>query len=230
MKRQSIAIGYIRISKKDPKSLSLAYQEEQVRRTAEANGFILTHIECDDGISAKDVKSRPAAQRVLRAVSQKEVHAVVVFKSDRIARNGIESLQIEALFNQCGVAYLSCIEGRLADGSAEDEFLGFVRAGLNQRERKMISLRTKAALDHKRELGDRVGGKAPFGYQWSDGGLIVNPEENDIMAMITRMRKAGHPYSKIASTLQAAGKKTRKGTTFSVQGVHKLLQTKKRGI
>lgn len=39
-----------------------------------------------------------------------------------------------------GVDYLSVTEGCLASESVDDEFMRFIRAGLNQRERNLIAL------------------------------------------------------------------------------------------
>lgn len=82
-----------------------------------------------------------------------------------MSRDGIESLQIEKLFLPRGVEYLSCTEGNLAADSVDDEFMSFIRVGPNQRERKVIALRTRQALQRKREKGERIGGRRSMGGQ-----------------------------------------------------------------
>ena len=99
------ALGYIRISKEDDKSLSIEYQRTAIQRLCQAYNLELVGCECDNGRTGKHLK-RPGVQKILQAVEQRSIDAVVVFKSDRLSRNGIESLQIENLFKTSGVRVL----------------------------------------------------------------------------------------------------------------------------
>ncbi|MBM4327429.1 MAG: recombinase family protein [Deltaproteobacteria bacterium] len=83
-------LGYARISKDEDGSVSLDYQQAAIREYADRHGFKLTRIEIDNGISGKSVAARPAVQRVLAAMDNREVDAVVVYKSDRMSRDGLE--------------------------------------------------------------------------------------------------------------------------------------------
>src|SRR5208337_4945926 len=104
------ALGYRRISKDEENSVSLDYQGAEIEKYCQAHGLLLTGIEEDNGISGKSIKARPGVQRVLLAVDTQAVDAVVIFKSDRMSRDGMESLQIEKLFLRKGVQYLSVTE------------------------------------------------------------------------------------------------------------------------
>ncbi len=55
--------------------------------------------------------------------------------------------------------------------------MSFIRAGLNQRERKLISLRTKAALQRKAEKGERIGGRPRYGYKVVNGEMLKDAQE-----------------------------------------------------
>ncbi|MBM3303358.1 MAG: recombinase family protein, partial [Deltaproteobacteria bacterium] len=113
------ALGYARISKDEEGSVSLDYQRAEIERLCSREGLTLVGIECDNGISGKALSNRPGVQRVLQVVDERTVDAVVVFKSDRISRDGIESLQIEKLFLRRGVQYLSVTEGCLTSESVD---------------------------------------------------------------------------------------------------------------
>jgi site-specific DNA recombinase len=218
-----IALGYTRISKEDDKSVSLDYQEAEIRKLCKAQGFKLVGIETDQGISGKSVKIRPAVQRVLQAVDNQTVDAVVVFKSDRMSRDGIESLQIEKLFLRKQVAYLSCTEGNLTSESVDDEFMSFIRAGLNQRERKLIGLRVRQALNRKREKGERIGGRPAYGYSVVDGKMIPDPSEQQIVTRIREYQSKGRSIRQITQALVNEGIMNRLGRPFAQTQIHRIL-------
>jgi site-specific DNA recombinase len=201
-------LGYIRISKDEEGSgaLSLDYQNAEISKYCERNGYKLVSVECDQGISGKSIKVRPAVQRVIKSVEDREVDAVVVFKSDRVSRDGIESLQIEKLFLRRGVEYLSVTEGNLTGDSCDDEFMRFIRAGLNQRERKLISLRTRQALQKKREKGERIGGRPAYGWMIVEGQLLRNQQEQHVIRRMKALRRKGTAFTQtqVVRILRAA--------------------------
>ncbi len=206
------ALGYSRISKDEEGSVSLDYQQAEIRKYCEREGLSLIGIETDCGISGKNLKDRPAAQRLLQGVDAKTIDAVVVFKSDRMSRNGLETLQIETLMKQRGIAYHSVSEGRLAHDSIDDEFLSFIRAGLNQRERKLISLRTRTALQRKKERGERIGGRPKYGWTLVNGELVPEPNEQEAIARMKALQAKRFTTRQIVRALKEEGIKTRKGT------------------
>jgi len=218
------AIGYARISKDDKNSVSIDYQVTDIQRYATNNGFELIGIEVDNGISGKDIKHRPAFLRVLDLVETKSVDAVIVFKSDRTSRNGLESLQIEAVFEKNKVQYLSVSEGKLTAGSVDDEFMAFIRAGLAQRERKLIGYRTRRALAQKKEKGERISGRAPFGYMFEGNMVVVNPHEQHIIDRIECLKAAGFSIRAIQRQLEVEGHRNRNNKPIGRNEIWKITQ------
>ncbi len=92
------ALGYARISKAEKNSVSIEFQVAEIRKLAASQGYDLLAIQIDDGISGKSIKNRPAVQKVLEAVANRSVDAVIVYRSDRTSRDGLEGLHIEKLF------------------------------------------------------------------------------------------------------------------------------------
>jgi site-specific DNA recombinase len=218
------ALGYSRISKDEEGSVSLDYQRVEIERYCQAHGLLLTGIEEDNGISGKSIKARPAVQRVLQAVDSQAIDCVVVFKSDRMSRDGIESLQIEKLFLRKGVDYFSVTEGCLTSESVDDEFMRFIRAGLNQRERKLIALRTRQALQRKKEKGERIGGRPPYGWTVINGELVSEPKEQEAIARMMALQAKGYTTREIVKALKEEGIRTRRGTDFSQTQVVRILR------
>ena len=210
------AIGYARISKDDEKSVSLDYQITDIQRYAKANGFELTGIEVDNGISGKDILHRPGFRRVLDIVESKATDAVIVFKSDRISRNGRESLQIESLFEENKVQYLSVSEGQLcltkdlnSSRYIDDKFMAYIRAGLNERERLVVGLRTRRALAQKKEKGERISRHAQFGYTFEGNRVVEDPHEQRIINRIECLKADGFSIRAIQRQLDVEGHRNR---------------------
>jgi site-specific DNA recombinase len=218
------ALGYGRISKDEENSISLDYQVAEIKKLAKAHGYKLIDIETDNGISGKSIKNRPAVQRVLQAVDQGVIDAVIVFKSDRMSRDGLETIQVEKLMRARNVAYLSATEGDLLGNGVDDEFMSFIRAGLNQRERKLISLRTKAALDHKREKGERIGGQLRYGFKVVNGEVIEDPQEQAAIARIKALHGKGYSTREVVKALELEGITTRKGSNFGQTQICRILK------
>lgn len=219
----SAAIGYIRISKNESKSLSLDYQTVEVEKLAVSKGYTLLAIECDNGISGKSMANRPGLQRVLHMVNTKQVNAVICYKSDRISRNGLESIMFESLLNTNKIAYLSVSEGLLGDIN-EDPLMPWLRGGLNQRERMIISMRTKAALKSKRERGERLGGGIRYGQSVHDGQVVANEVEIKIVERIHQLHCLGYSTRAIAATLNCEGFKPRRGLLFRQTQIIRILK------
>lgn len=220
-----VAIGYARISKAEKKSVSIEYQVAEIKKLAMVQGYRLTNIEIDDGISGKSIKSRPAVQRVLEAVNQKKIDSVIVYRSDRMSRDGLEGLHIEKLFTDRGVKYLSCTEGLLAGGSVDDIFMGFIRNGLNQRERHIISLRTRQALQLKKSKGERLGSQSRYGYKVENRLLIQVPEEQELINRVKKLKQLGLSSYKITDVINSEGYTTRKNTQFTRTQIVRILKS-----
>ena len=225
------AIGYARISKDEEGSISLDYQTSEIRKYAITNELDLIDIEIDNGISGKSISTRPAVQRVLQLVDAKAIDAVVVFKSDRMSRDGLESLQIEKLFLKRQVQYHSVAEGCITSDSVDDEFMSYIRAGLNQRERKLISYRTKKALARKKEKGERISGKPPFGYYFTPDGMVVpDNHEQLIIRTVRKISEDGMSIRCIQRKLTKDGFYSRNGNKLSVATIHGILKRQEREI
>lgn len=218
------ALGYARISKDEEGSVSLDYQKAEIEKLCEVRGLRLLRIEEDSGISGKFIKNRPGVLRVLRAAEAQEIDVVVTYRSDRMSRDGIESLQIEKLFLRQGVEYLSVTEGCLTSESVDGEFMRFLRAGLTERERRLVAMRTRQALQRKRERNERIGGRPCYGLRVVSGELVPEPREQEAIARMRVLHGKGYSSREIFRALEEEGYRTRKGTLFTQTQVMRILR------
>ena len=86
-----------------------------------------------------------------------------------------------------------------------------IMGALAQMERELIGERTKAALQFKKERGERLG-STPYGFRLSkDKKLVEVPKEMRVVKRILKWRKEGRSYGKIAKELNAKKVPTKRG-------------------
>ena len=144
-------ISYIRVStaRQGRSGLGLEAQREAIARFAEAEGFELAgeFVEVETGKGADALDRRPQLAAALAEAKHRKC-AVAVAKLDRLSRDVhfISGLMAERV--QFVVTEL---------GADVDPFLLHLYAALAEKERRLISQRTKDALAAKKAQGKRLG-------------------------------------------------------------------------
>ena len=92
---------YIRVSTKEQarEGLSLAAQEDLLRKYCKLYEYTVYGVYCDDGYSAKNTK-RPALERLFTDIENHLFDAVIVWKLTRISRNTIDLLKMISFFEK----------------------------------------------------------------------------------------------------------------------------------
>ena len=145
-------IAYLRVStqKQGTSGLGLEAQNEAVRRFAEAEGrrVIETFTEVETGKGADALDRRPQLAAAIKA-ARKARCPVVVSKLDRLSRDvhfisGLMRERVPFIVTELG-----------AD---TDPFMLHIYAALAEKERRLISERTKASLAAAKARGVKLGG------------------------------------------------------------------------
>ena len=217
------AIGYVRVStdKQADRGVSLEAQQEKVRAMAVVHGAELIHVVVDAGESAKSL-DRPGMRQVLEMVRHGTIGIVIVAKLDRLTRSVKDLAVLLELFQRRGVALISVAEA-LDTGSAAGRLLLNIMTSVSQWEREAIGERTRDAMRHKKANLQFVG-NLPYGYQLCSDRRTVEPcpAEQEIRHKIERCRKRGHSYRIIADTLNQLGYRTRSGSRWRAEYVHRV--------
>jgi site-specific DNA recombinase len=221
-------IGYCRVSTDEQadSGVSLAAQRERVEAYAKAAGFVLSRVVEDGGVSGSVHPSkRPAMSWALAEVRAKRAGGIVALKLDRFSRRLRDTMDLLDDSSRRGWRLVSVSE-TLDTGSATGRLIVHILAALAQMEREQCSERTKAGMEQLCREGRRRSGRAPFGWGFLDGDLVVNEEERAILGAMLASRGEGRGSSRVAATLNDAGTENpRTGGAWTPGTVAAILRT-----
>ncbi|MGE8130016.1 recombinase family protein [Methylobacterium sp. NPDC080182] len=214
-------VSYLRVStdRQGKSGLGLEAQRKAIEAFAASNGFELEaeFVEVETGKGADALDRRPQLAAAL-AVARKAKCAVVVAKLDRLSRDvafvaGLMAQRVPFL-----VAEL---------GEGVDPFVLHLYAALAEKERAMISARTKAALAGK--VGTGVLGNRTNLAEASAKGASANRDAarafaENVRPVIEAIRASGVTSNRgIAAELNARRVETVRGGTWSAVQVGRIL-------
>jgi site-specific DNA recombinase len=215
---------YARVSTDEQKKhgISLDAQVAKCEQYAKDMGYSVIFIGIE-GLSGKNT-DRPELQVVLEMVSKKRVNHVLTVKLDRLSRETEDAISIGKLLAKKNVGLHLVSEGGLVDlTDPAQEMMFTMRAAMGKFERRRIALNTKTALSHKRDLGERISRRAPFGFKFENNMVVENPDEQKIIARVFELRNQGFSERKISAQLATEGLFNREGNQFAPAAIHKLL-------
>lgn len=129
---------------------------------------------------------------------------VLVYKLDRLSRSVVDINELLQTFEQNTVSFKSATEP-YDTTTAQGKLLINIFASLAQFEREQLAERVYMGMTKKATMGERNGGKAPFGYKLIEGELVVKENEARIVREIFRMYLEGKGMRTIALYLQQFG-------------------------
>lgn len=215
------AIAYYRVSTQQQgrSGLGIEAQRAAVVRFAEGEGIeiVAEHVEIETGKGADALDRRPELAAAL-ARARKMKCPVVVAKLDRLSRD---------------VAFISGLMAHRVPfvvaelGLDADPFMLHLYAALAEKERALISARTKAALAAKKAAGARLGNpraaeaavKAQAAHRASADRFAAN-----VLPIIESIRASGiSTHLGIAGALNSRGIRTARGGRWHATTVRNLL-------
>ncbi|RVQ69748.1 recombinase family protein [Croceicoccus ponticola] len=217
------SIGYLRVStaQQGRSGLGLDAQRETIARFAERESFPVTEwftdVETGKGSDALD--RRPQLAAALN-VAQRLKCPIVVAKLDRLSRDvhfisGLMAQRVAFVVAELGLD--------------TDPFLLHLYAALAEKERALISERTRAALARKRAAGAILGNRTNL-REAQIAGAAANRAGADrfaanVLPIIREIQSLGtHSHRAIASALTARGVRTARGGKWTGVQVGQLLQ------
>jgi DNA invertase Pin-like site-specific DNA recombinase len=216
------AIAYYRVStaRQGKSGLGIEAQKAAVQRFAEAEAIevIAERIEIETGKGADALDRRPELAAAL-AQARKAKCPVIVAKLDRLSRNvhfisGLMAHRVPFIVAELG-----------ADA---DPFMLHLYAALAEKERALISQRTKAALAAKKAAGARLGN--PRAAEAAAKAHAANRAGADqfaanVLPIVREIQNSGLTTLRdIAAALNARGVRTARGGQWHSTTVRNLLR------
>lgn len=201
-------------------------QKGQIMAYCAKNDMQISDWYIDEGESGAK-ESRPELDRLLFGdVSNPPVEAVVVYKSDRVARDIKLYFYYMMLLQKKGIELISATEPFVDDESGLGNVYRSLMLFVAEQERKNITRRTSSGRAIKAARGGYSGGRAPYGYKVKHGALEIVPDEADTIRQIFAMRDAGQTLQGIAGALNALGRKTKSGGAFATSTVQTIVDNR----
>jgi DNA invertase Pin-like site-specific DNA recombinase len=214
-------IAYIRVStsKQGSSGLGIEAQRHAVARFAESEGFeiVAEHVEVETGKGADALDRRPVLAKAL-AEARKAKVPVLVAKLDRLSRDvhfisGLMAHKVPFIVAELG-----------ADA---DPFMLHLFAAMAEKERAMISRRTKEALQAAKVRGAKLGNPDIAKAQKASveaRRAIVAAFDAKVLPVIRAIQKQGAVSLRaVARELSARGISTQRGGEWTAVQVGDLL-------
>jgi DNA invertase Pin-like site-specific DNA recombinase len=218
--RQIVAYYRVSTARQGRSGLGLEAQRQAVARFAEAEGLAIVaeHIEVETGKGADALDRRPELAAAL-AAARKVKGPVVVAKLDRLSR---DVHFISGLMTQ-RVPFISAELGADAD-----PFMLHLYAALAEKERHLISQRTRAALQAKKAQGARLGNRTNLGAAQALGAganrAAAEAFAANVLPIVRELQAAGVTTLRgLADALNARGVRSSRGGAWGSSAVRNVL-------
>ena len=214
---------WIRVSSEDQaRGESPAHHLERARAYAIARSWTIKEVYDLAGISGKSVKEHPEARRMLADVKRGHIVGLIFSKLARLARNTKELLEFSEYFRDHHADLIS-IQDAIDTSTPSGRMFYTFQAAQAQWEREEIADRQKASILVRAKLGKTINGMAPYGFQWKDRKLIIQPDEAPVVRKAYELFLQYRRKGTVAKLLNAAGHRARKGALWSDTQVRRVL-------
>lgn len=221
------AIAYYRVStqRQGRSGLGIDAQRAAVERFADAEGFELIgeFVEVETGKGSDALDRRPHLAKALTAAREAKC-PVIVAKLDRLSRD-------VAFISGLMAQRIPFIVAEL--GTDADPFMLHLYAALAEKERRIISERTRAALAARKANGTSLGNPSNAAEAASRGRAVSVAQANrfaaSVLPLIENLQCIGiTSYRGIAQALNNRGVRTARGGQWQVSNVRNVMGRRSR--
>jgi len=211
------AVALVRVSKEE-QELSPEAQAFTIEQYCATHGITLAAVFIERITSVAPLEERHGLQAALQALRPLNAGTLLFLKRDRIARDVVLTKTIEkaAIIQGALVTTANGLNGH----TPQDRMLQTIMDAAAQYEREDLIQKTRDALAAKKRRGEYVGAMK-YGYQWDNGSLVPNPQEQAIIARIKDLHSQGMSAPEISRTL---GPVNRRGRPLGKTQVLRLIR------
>lgn len=223
---------YARISSDEGTAKGVARQIEDCTAEAVRRGWPLGEVFTDNDVSATRTKKRPAYERMLHAISNGSIDAVIVFDVDRLTRTPAELERFIDIADSRGLA-LASIGGEVDLATPQGRLTARIKGSVARHEVDQMSRRLKRKFQENAKAG-KSHGVMPFGYRrepiLDENGRaigsrdVIVPAEAEVIRELYARAIAGDTLRYLAKYLNEKGFTTRQGNPFIGNVVGSMLR------
>lgn len=223
---QKVAI-YIRVSTEEQakEGYSISAQKQKLKAYCIAQGWDVSGVYVDEGISAKDM-NRPQLQQMLKDIKSGLIDCVLVYRLDRLTRSVLDLYKLLETFEKHDCKFKSATEVFETTTALGRMFITIV-AAMAQWERENTGERISMGFHEKVRQGKYALNFRSFGYNLDlkTGQLSINEEEaKTVRKIVDLYLKEGYGANRICQYLNERNILTRDGNHWNDKPLMQLLK------
>lgn len=180
---------------------------------------------CDRHISGR-TDERPEFQRLIADAKNKKFEAVVVYKTDRFARNKYDSAIYKRELKRNGIQIFYAAEA-IPEGP-EGIILESLMEGLAEYYSAELSQKIKRGMHDSALKCQSTGSGRPLGYYVDkEKRFQIDPESSQTVQIIFDMYIKGESNAAICELLNSRGLRTVQGNLFNKNSINRIIKNRK---
>lgn len=200
-------------------SSQISYYSGYIQKNPE---WIFAGVYADEGISGTQTEKRNEFKRLMKDCEDGKIDIILVKSISRLARNTVDLLSTVRHLKELGIE-VRFEKENINSMSGDGELMLSILASFAQEESRSISENVKWGTRKRFEQGIPNGKVRVYGYTWTDGVLIIVPDEAECVRQIFQSFLDGKSVRQIAAQLNGHGITTRAGCKWSDFGIRTIL-------
>lgn len=229
------AVIYTRVSRSTEESVSVDRQEAELRELARAEGWRVTQVFEDDGLSGR--VQRAKADAALDMIADGQADVLAVWEMSRWSRMGLPVVArlIEVLRSRDGALFVAKKEGLRSDQPAFGIMAAVIAevAAMEAESTRERILSMRAHVLSETDPGEQrwLGGRVPFGYRAAERegkpgkALVVDEEAARHARAAAAMLLDGRTLTDVTRYLTENAPTPQGGGAWRISTVRKLMQS-----
>jgi site-specific DNA recombinase len=217
---------YLRLSLDRDGKTAIERQELDCRAWAGINGLKVRNVHIDRGRSGyKSGVERRGLDAALAAVTSGVVGTLIVWKLDRLSRQGIGQVGLVLEKIEIGGGRLVSVMDGLDTSDEQARVIVAKLSELARSESENLGLRVRSAKMYLRSQGRWIGGRPPYGYVNRGGRRYVDPLTGPIVRECARRILDGSSIMKTVEWLNGEAIPAPRGGKWQVGSLAQLLRS-----